>query len=290
MRTQPTYNVSSRTNLSRSNNPLMRLFTMFSSQRAKNMNMMFDSIIRYATNPDERNKKSMKATLLAIGVLSSIGIAVIDKLKYMLFGAGGDDEDMTDVVLDIGAMSMLNTMGNVYFAGQFAQMVDANLRNKPFGKSVEHPVFQTVGISAKAVADLTKGNFWKATDGALQTGFRVLGAPLWPYTNIVKKGAKSVGGSDGGGSSSKGQSVGATQGEGATATERAAMYARQTALIKADIRGRQQVAEFMMKRSLQRERQAVSEAQARRRFNEKVALANQRETLREKRNTENLEG
>ena len=188
-------------------------------------------------------------------------------------------------------MSMLNTMGNVYFAGRFAQMVDANLRNKPFGKSVEHPVFQTVGISAKAVADLTKGNFWKATDGALQTGFRVLGAPLWPYTNIVKKGAKSIGGeSDGGGSSSKGRRVGATQGEGATATERAAMYARQTALIKADIKGRQQVAEFMMKRSLQRERQAVSEAQAQRRFKEKVALANYREALREKRNTENPKG
>ena len=261
MRTQPTYNVSSRTNLSRSNDPLMRLFTMFSSQRAKNMNMMFDSIIKYATNPDERNKQSMKATLLAIGVLSSIGIAVIDKLKYMLFGAGGDDEDMTDIVLDIGAMSMLNTMGNVYFAGQFAQMVDANLRNKPFGKSVEHPVFQTVGISAKAIADLTKGNFWKATDGALQTGFRLIGAPLWPYTNIAKKGAKSIGGSSGTSSSGKGSSI--IQGEGATATERAAMYSRQTALIKANIRGRQQVAEFHRKVALQsmRDRAARRKAQ-----------------------------
>jgi hypothetical protein len=290
MRTQPTYNVSSRTNLSRSNNPLMRLFTMFSSQRAKNMNMMVSGILNYATNPDERNKKAMKASLLAIGVLSSLGIAVIDKLKYLIFGGGEDDEDLTDIVLDIGAMSMLNTVGNVYFAGQFAQMVDANIRNKPFGKSVDHPVFQTVGISAKALADLSKGNFWKATDGALQTGFRVMGAPLWPYTNIVKKGAKSIGsGSDGGSSSSKGESSGSIQGEASTATERAAMYARQTALIKADIKGRQQVAEFMMKRSLQKQRQAASEAAAQRRFKEKVALANYRESLRERRNAEETE-
>ena len=239
MRTQPTYNISSRTGLSRSNNPLMRLFTMFSSQRAKNMNMMADAISKYATNPDERNRKAMRASLLAIGVLSSIGIAVIDKLKYMLFGQG-DDEDLTDTVLDIGAMSMLNTVGNVYFAGQFAQMVDANIRNKPFGTSVEHPVFQTVGISAKALANLTKGEFGKALDGSLQTGFRLIGAPLWPYTNIVKKGTKSVlddGGGSGSSSSSSSSGGSAIQGDGDTATDRAAIYARLTALIKADVRG-----------------------------------------------------
>jgi hypothetical protein len=253
------------------------------------MNMMVSGLLNYATNPDERNKKAMKTSLLAIGVLSSIGIAVIDKLKYLIFGGGEDDEDLTDIVLDIGAMSMLNTIGNVYFAGQFAQMVDANIRNKPFGKSVDHPVFQTVGISAKALADLSKGNFWKATDGALQTGFRVIGAPLWPYTNIVKKGAKSIGSGSDDGSSSKGQSVGSTQGEASTATERAAMVSRQTALMKANIKGKQMIAEFMMRRSLQRERQIVSEAAAQRRFKEKVALANYRESLRERRNVEETE-
>ena len=84
---------------------------------------------------------------------------------------------------------------------------------------------------------------------------------MWPYTNIAKKGAKSIGGGSGTGSSGKGSSI--IQGEGATATERAAMYSRQTALIKANIRGRQQVAEFHRKVSLQsmRDRAARRKAQ-----------------------------
>jgi predicted heme/steroid binding protein len=266
MRTQPTYNVSSRTNLSRSNNPLMRLFTMFSSQRAKNMNMMVDSIVKYATNPDERSKQNMKATLLAIGVLSSIGIAVIDKFKYLLFGGGGDDEDALDIAADIGAMSMLNTLGNIYFVGQFSQMVDANIRNKPFGKSVEHPVFQTVGIAAKGVADLTKGDVFKAADGAIQTGMRVMGAPLWPYTNIVRKGAKAIGSEDGSGKSSKSSESNTPkkeQGEVMTATERAAQLSARTQLIKADMAGKRAVMELVAKREAMESRERIAAMRAR---------------------------
>jgi hypothetical protein len=279
MRTQPTYNISSRTNLSRSNNTLMRLFTMFSSQRAKNMNMMADAIIRYLTNPDERAKKNMKATLLAIGVLSSIGIAVIDKLKYLLLGGGSDDDDWIDETLDVGAMAMLNTVGNVYFAGQFAQMVDANIRNKPFGKQIEHPVFQTVGIAAKGVADMTKGDFWKATDAGLQTGFRVIGAPLWPYTNIVRKGAKAVGKEDKQSKSAAekylpGKDVttnkrwnndlvakGLENGQGAlTASEKAAMINRQTQLIKADMMMRRQLMELTERRNARQDKKDYQRA------------------------------
>jgi hypothetical protein len=276
MRTQPTYNISSRTNLSRSPNQLMRLFTMFSSQRAKNMNMMMNAIVNYATNPDERSKKNLKVTLWSIGILASLGIAVIDKLKYALMGGGEDDEDLVDSAVDLSAMTLLNTVGNVYFAGQFAQMVDANIRNKPFGKSVEHPVFQTASIAAKGVADLSKGDLFKSADAAIQTSMRIIGAPLWPYTNVVRKGAKSVGsGSSGSKSAAEkylpGKDVSTnqrwsksledaglanygSQGEGATATEKAQQMASRTALIKADISLKKSMMELTEKNRARRSR------------------------------------
>ena len=271
MRTQPTYNISSRTNLSRSPNQLMRLFTMFSSQRAKNMNMMMNAIVNYATNPDERSKKNLKVTLWSIGILASLGIAVIDKLKYALMGGGEDDEDLIDSAVDLSAMTLLNTVGNVYFAGQFAQMVDANIRNKPFGKSVEHPVFQTAAIAAKGVADLSKGDLFKSADAAIQTSMRIIGAPLWPYTNIVRKGAKSIGSeSSSGGSKSGGSKGGSSNKNGymvegdssgkmsdyqkAVVRAEIAETSSRTQLIKADMSLKKSMMELTQKNQARRDR------------------------------------
>ena len=194
MRTQPSYNISSRTNLGRSNNPIMRLFTMFSSQRAKNMNMMADGILAYVSDPSPENKAKMRKSLMAIGVLASLGIVAIDGLMGMLKGDDDDDDEtIAGATLGVAGSTLNTTLGNIYFVGQAANMFSAYRSNKPFGKTIEHPALQTVGYGMKTLAQLSKGEFGKALDSGIQTSFRVTGAPLFPYTNFVSRPLKSMG-------------------------------------------------------------------------------------------------
>jgi hypothetical protein len=193
-RTQPTYDVVNRTELGRSKNTMLRLFTMFSSQRAKNMNMMVDALNTLLLDPDEAARKKMQWTLSAVGLWSSLAIAAIDKLKYTLYG-NDDDEGVWENLLGLVKGTAMTTLGNFYGLGQFAGMVEAHATNKPYGKTIEHPVIQTASIAANALAHFGKGEMIKSGDKALQTTMRLGGIPLFPYTTLIRRPIKALGGS-----------------------------------------------------------------------------------------------
>jgi hypothetical protein len=81
----------------------------------------------------------------------------------------------------------MTTLGNFYFVGQAAQMVEAHATNKPFGKTIEHPMFQTIGYGAAAVAHLTKGELIKSFDNVARATMLGTGIPYTPYS-MTRKG------------------------------------------------------------------------------------------------------
>ena len=87
----------------------------------------------------------------------------------------------------------MNALGNFYFVGQAAGMVEANLTNKPFGKTIEDPLIQTASIAMRGVSELLSGEVAKGMDSGIQTAFRTKGLPLFPYMNFVRKPLKSMG-------------------------------------------------------------------------------------------------
>jgi hypothetical protein len=74
-------------------------------------------------------------------------------------------------------------------------MVEAHATNKPYGKTIEHPVIQTASIAANALAHFGKGEMIKSGDKALQTTMRLGGIPLFPYTTLIRRPIKALGGS-----------------------------------------------------------------------------------------------
>ena len=207
-RTQPTYGVVNRTELGRSKNQLLRLFTMFSSQRAKNMNMMVDSMNSYLVDPNERTRLQMQWTLTAVGIWSSLAIAAIDKLKYTLYG-NDDDEGILENAGGLAKGTVMTTLGNFYGIAQASQMFMAHRENKPFGKSIEHPVFQSASLVLNGMSHLSKGELLKAGDKGLQGMMRLGGIPLFPYTT----GRRIVKGTFGDDSSVSGSGSGAKSGD-----------------------------------------------------------------------------
>ena len=206
-RTQPTYGVVNRTQLGRSKSQFIRILTMFSSQRAKNMNMMIDAINSLLIDPNERTRLKAQYTLAAIGLWSSLSIAAIDKLKYTLYG-NDDDEGIWENALGLGKGTLMTTLGNFYGIGQFASMVEANMTNKPFGKNLGHPVLQNFELAASALAHLGKGEIMKAGDKGLQTAMRLGGIPLFPYMTGRRLVKGAFGGDSKSGSSSSSSSSG----------------------------------------------------------------------------------
>ncbi len=183
--TQPTYGIIERTPLGRSKNLLVRLFTLFSSQRSKNANMLIEAYNEYATDPeDEQAKKKLKATLIMVGGVNSLGVAVIDKIKYVLMG-NSDDED---VITDVAKMSIVNLMSNFYGAGE---VTGAVLTGKPWYK-VNHPIYSTYNLASESLTNVSDGKFVKGLDQAMTVALEVKGIPIFPYKNLVSKPIKAV--------------------------------------------------------------------------------------------------
>jgi len=183
--TQPTYGIIERTPLGRSKNLLVRLFTLFGSQRSKNANMLIEAYNEYVTDPeDEQAKKKLKATLIMVGGVNSVGISVIDKIKYALMG-NDDDEDM---ILDTAKLSFVNLMGNFYGAGEISGAV---LTGKPWYK-VNHPIYGTYNLASESLTNISDGKFVKGLDQAATIALQTTGIPTYPYKNLVSKPIKAI--------------------------------------------------------------------------------------------------
>lgn len=181
-KTQPTYDMINRTGFGRTDNQLMRLFTLFSTQRAKNLNMLIDAFNRVAIDPSEEAKAKLKMTLISVGLLSSFSIAGINTLRSFLYGGWDDDEWGKTMAKDMFADTIGTFVGNAYGLGTVFEPMKNYILEKPFGQSIEYPVFQTASQTLKGIGQVGSGKFGKGAYNITNSMFKFYGLPTTPLT------------------------------------------------------------------------------------------------------------
>jgi len=132
--TQPTFDMVNRTNFGRTQNWALRMFTMFSSQRAKNINILIDKFNAVALDPNEENKQKLMAAVLSVAVLNTGIITSVYVMKNLLYGNYGDDDDefVSNLTSDIFYGSINTGLGNFY-GSAFVTAILNTIQDKPFG-------------------------------------------------------------------------------------------------------------------------------------------------------------
>ena len=186
-RTQPNFNITDRSGLSTTQNPIARFFSMFSSATQKIAMLQIDSVIETLQNPTTENKVKLLKRSANIMLTTGMVITVIDTLKGMaLYGWDDDDEMFKNFMLS----SAVKSFGVYYGVGQVASVVGSQLDDKPFYQNLQHPIEQLAQDVAMTIANLAKGNLSAAATKGIETTFKGVGLPLFPYTTakqIVKR-------------------------------------------------------------------------------------------------------
>jgi hypothetical protein len=186
-KTQPTYDASNRAVLSLSKNPVARVLTMFSSARSKVAMLMIDGVISYVNNPSPENKAKLFKRSLNVMVTTSIALAAIDMLKGATLYGMDDDED---IFAGIGTLMIANNLSYLYGINNLSSLVMSQLDDKPWHKSMQHPVEGLVQETSEALAHIFKGNldkaFWKSLDVAMKTTGLPLVAKTYPKAVISR--------------------------------------------------------------------------------------------------------
>jgi len=179
--TQPTYSILNRTRWGRSKDQFVRILTMFSSQRAKNGNILLSAMHEFMVNPSYASRLKFKTALLAVGIAGSLSIAVIDKIKYMLYGNYDDPDE--SLAAELASASINTFMGNFYGGGQFHTAV---FQDKPWD-AVNHPVIQLSNDALQTAKYMKDGEFIRGMNKGAMTFFKATGLPVFPLAR-----AKSI--------------------------------------------------------------------------------------------------
>jgi len=189
--TQPTYSILNRTRWGRSKDQFVRILTMFSSQRAKNGNILLSAMKNgnillsamheFMVNPSYASRLKFKTALLAVGIAGSLSIAVIDKIKYMLYGNYDDPDE--SLAAELASASINTFMGNFYGGGQFHTAV---FQDKPWD-AVNHPVIQLSNDALQTAKYMKDGEFIRGMNKGAMTFFKATGLPVFPLAR-----AKSI--------------------------------------------------------------------------------------------------
>jgi len=172
--TQPTYDLIHRTELGRSQNPISRLITMFSSQRSKNFMLLVDRMVDFLQDPSKFNRKRMFSTYTNILVTSALALTAIDMLKTG-FLYGFDDDDEAEFAI---TKTLSNNLGLIYVVGPMADLIMSRIDDKPWRREWQHPIMSTAGELADAVAYTIKGDFDKALWRGFSATAKFKGLPL----------------------------------------------------------------------------------------------------------------
>jgi hypothetical protein len=179
-KTQPTYDAPNRAALSLSKNPVARVFTMFSSARSKVAMLMIDGVVSYVNNPTPENKAKLYKRTLNVMVTTSIALAAIDMLKSgVLYGMDDDD-----IIEGITTTMIANNLSYLYGISNLSSLVISQLDDKPWHKTMQHPVEGMIQEASQALSHIFKGNFDKAFFKSLDVSMKVSGLPLASKTYI----------------------------------------------------------------------------------------------------------
>jgi hypothetical protein len=173
-KTQPTYDLTNRAEMSASSNPILRVLTMFSSARSKVAMLMVDGVISYVNNPTQANKSKLIKRSANILITTSLVLTAIDALKSRaLYGL--DDDELPEFVLN---STITNNLGYFYGLSTLTQLVVSQMDDKPWHRTVQHPVEMLIQDVSHALAHLFKGNLNDALLKSIEAVFKTKGLPL----------------------------------------------------------------------------------------------------------------
>jgi len=176
--TQPTFDQSNRTGLSRDSNPLIRAITMFSSATSKMSMQLIDSVMAYTNNPTAENGKKLAWRAFHTGVTTSVMLTTINFLWYGLSHGGFDDDDFDDLptkyAFGVGEtlIQPIHGVGTIY--GIVASQLDSN----PWYKTTQDPVQHIVQEGSEGIANAVKGNYGAASKQIINTIAKAKGLPV----------------------------------------------------------------------------------------------------------------
>jgi hypothetical protein len=156
-KTQPTYDLMNRSELSTSVSPYMRLLSMFGSARVKLANLIIDGVIGTANNPTKENKRKLYRRVGNVMVLNAIAITAIDALRQAVLSGFDDDDELSyneEVANYMKYSTIGNSMGAFYLLGDGTRIAISKLDNQPWTSSIQHPVFQLGTESFEALTDI----------------------------------------------------------------------------------------------------------------------------------------
>lgn len=176
--TQPTYDSVHRTGLQKNQNPLIRAFTLFGSQPAKNLDMLISSYINNFHNPSAENKAIMRRNYINVIAVNSILMSAIDMSKQAGKHTTKDNEEEMFWGL---VKTNLNNLPGVNMLSE--AMISRLRRDKehPFVKNVSAPWEDMANDGLNAMALLAKGKFDKGIDKTIRVGMTLSGVPNYPY-------------------------------------------------------------------------------------------------------------
>ncbi len=183
-KTQPTYDIMNRSQLSLHTGPLARMLTMFGSARDKIANQFLRKVVKYASNPTKENRKAMLAMMNNVFVMTGLSLAAIDILSGLLRGTvSWDDEEKKKRTVSSAFTDQMitNAFGNFWGLGELARAISSRVDDAPWKSDMEHPFQSLVGTTADAMAALVKGDFDQAF---FKTGKVLVNASGVPYSPI----------------------------------------------------------------------------------------------------------
>jgi hypothetical protein len=179
--TQPTFDYSNRTGLQKSDNPIFKSLTMFTSATAKIQMILIDKVINVINNPSKANIKSLSYALFNIAVLSSAMLTSIDLLRGgLLYGFDDDDELYEDYLYN----SIRNSIGTVHGIGIAVNKVLDKAQNKPWRSVVQTPHEALIQDGSDALVKMFEGDLGGGLTKTLEIVGKGTGLPMSPITNV----------------------------------------------------------------------------------------------------------
>jgi hypothetical protein len=200
-KTQPTYDLMNRSELSTQKNAILRLFGMFGSARVKLGNLIIDGVISTANNPTKQNKRKLYRRVGNVMVLNAVAIAAIDALRQAILSGFDDDDELSyneEVYRYMKYGTIASSMGSFYGVGDVARGIITRVDDQPWSSSLQHPVMSMGTEAMDAMVDIGRvgktnkrtGEYDYTIDDGLGKGLGVVlkgtGLPYAAYSHPKK--------------------------------------------------------------------------------------------------------
>ena len=196
-RTQPMWDVlhSTGIGLEARRNPLVKAISMFRSQRAQNVAMIYMAALRAVRNPRDLPKQTAKIATVVIA--QSMMIAGI-KAMFDAFRSPGDDDDDEEKMMRFWTNSIDTAAGNIYLGHYLGNLMNRAIfpsvaRFDPDISPITGNVEQLTRSALAIVSKIRSGDVrsWETMlelEKGAETAMAFAGVPfVWPLRTVRRK-------------------------------------------------------------------------------------------------------